>query len=614
MNHMLQEFLNTRERDENGRCLDFSLPQAEISARFLIAQMQHGQDHLVYADLFNCKVLGLWGSQDGMDLISPMGECLIHGCFEPSHILQQQFKKWHYPNAIQSQDTGHHNCYPYWIILETLLKLRERGISSVSYSEFRIAIATIPDRVSIDTSVELLCEIYQAEDQQEYQEINDLEILGSNLKKTGTKLSVILTLLPHLSFENERLCLESHISNEQYWQMIHYFYQHYDLYRSSEEYGGRAYQQFLSTNIVNNRYGIFPAMSLSNQAREFMSQQFQSGLQYPYKNLLLNGVPGTGKSYFFEQLCKDTIFAVEDETQFRCQTLESIRQEQILRINVHDALNNAELMQGIAVMTKQNNIQYVEKHGLVLKQVMKAIALPSLPFVIILEEIQENSLNRIIGDLIFLMEESRRTDFSVVGDQPELLENGINIEGISARCRENGENNIVTLPSLVEKDAEFQLCMPSNLFLFCTSNYREDKKVLEDNLMRRFQVVEKYPNPSVVQNAVARQFLKDLNDGIMSVLQKSEMHPERFLIGHAIWMGVHDLSNFARVLSKVVIEFKDIKEIEWSTFKNILEKTQLNITENSYMEIISHLQDIYFDMTAQSSSIKESIESMFAQQ
>jgi hypothetical protein len=82
---------------------------------------------------------------------------------------------------------------------------------------------------------------------------------------------------------------------------------------------------------------------------------------------------------------------------------QTIKNQNIIRINVHCGLTNAELMQGIGVMTTTNNeIRYSEKQGLIFKHIAKAILNPGLPYVIILEEVQGNNLSRLIGDFIFL--------------------------------------------------------------------------------------------------------------------------------------------------------------------------------------------------------------------
>ena len=59
---------------------------------------------------------------------------------------------------------------------------------------------------------------------------------------------------------------------------------------------------------------------------------------------------------------------------------------------------------------------------------------------------------------------------------------------------------------------------------------------------------------------------------------KDEIHPDRYLIGHANWLDIEEDSEnsqiaFYKALLKVIIEFKEIREIDFdSELKPILEK------------------------------------------
>ena len=133
--------------------------------------------------------------------------------------------------------------------------------------------------------------------------------------------------------------------------------------------------------------------------------------------------------------------------------------------------------------------------------------------------------------------------------------------------------------------------MPDNLYIFCTSNYRDDKKVIEDNLLRRFEVLEIYPKVEVVHE-YCRDFFEQLNENILTKLE-DEIHPDRFLIGHSNWLKVDNEQDFYRAFLKVVVEFKDIKEVEFSDFKEIVEKLPFVDDEldlSSYKALIENLQ------------------------
>ena len=91
-------------------------------------------------------------------------------------------------------------------------------------------------------------------------------------------------------------------------------------------------------------------------------------LSFPHKNLLLKGVPGTGKSRAIENIIKYKLELKDHK-------------ENILRINIHSASSNADLMQGIGISSNDGEIEYKEKQGLILNLIEKATYHPKQPFV-----------------------------------------------------------------------------------------------------------------------------------------------------------------------------------------------------------------------------------------
>ncbi len=307
--------------------------------------------------------------------------------------------------------------------------------------------------------------------------------------------------------------------------------------------------------------------------KQFFSKEQFGNLTFPHKNILLKGVPGTGKSRAIENIINEKLKLKEHK-------------ENVLRINIHSASSNADLMQGIGISSKDGQIEYKEKQGLILNLIQRATFKPKQPFVLILEEIQENSLNELIGDLIYLIEESKRADNMIADNEAyeyqELLEKII---------ADNPETAYVEIPYLINESTLYRkMIMPNNLYIFCTSNYRDDKKVIEDNLLRRFEVLEIYPKDNVVSE-FCKDFFSQLNENILTVM-KDEIHPDRFLIGHSNWLKVDNLEKFYRAFLKVVVEFKEIKEVEFSDFKEIVKDLHLveELTFNSYKDLIEDLQ------------------------
>lgn len=338
-------------------------------------------------------------------------------------------------------------------------------------------------------------------------------------------------------------------------------------------------------------------------AIEQFTDKSLGSLHFPHKNLLLKGVPGTGKSHTIEDIIEHQL------------DMSVIKETNLLRINIHSASSNSDLMQGISISTDdKSNILYKEKRGAVLNHIFKAMFKPNQPFVLVLEEIQENSLNELIGDLIYLIEKDKRTSIKLEGDQQlsyvELF-NKVN------------PKYFVELPNLVEgNESNIKMMMPNNLYVFCTSNYRDDKKVIEDNLLRRFDVVEIYPQTQVVlgeevfKSKDVSDFLELLNNKILKKFE-TEIHPDRYLVGHANWLDITEADTkenrelFYTALLKVVVEFKEIREVDFDTYtkeilEDVLENSDLSekikvyieackFEYKSYKEMVEKLQKKIYD-------------------
>lgn len=328
---------------------------------------------------------------------------------------------------------------------------------------------------------------------------------------------------------------------------------------------------------------FFTPMSQEKEQKEKFSiaSLSSASLNFPYKNILFKGVPGTGKSRAIDNIIANELNIDEKD-----------RRNNTLRINIHSASSNADLMQGIGISSSDGKIEYREKQGLIYDLIKRATYHPHQPFVLVLEEIQENSLNELIGDLIYLIEEDKRAKLKALADDKEYAYQ----ELIDMVIDKENSVKYVEIPFLVSNSTEYRkMILPDNLYIFCTSNYRDDKKIIEDNLLRRFEVIEIYPKVDVV-NVYAKGFFESLNDGIRKIFD-DEMHPDRYMIGHAIWKDVNDIDRFHRAFLKVVTEFKDIKEIEFDTFKEIFPKVKLPedvdkeiMEQKNYFALINMLQ------------------------
>ena len=345
-------------------------------------------------------------------------------------------------------------------------------------------------------------------------------------------------------------------------------------------------QQIKSLNIDSNDYKDENKLK-NNENKELFSSK-KIDYKFEYKNILFKGVPGTGKSKTIDKIIEKHLKLKNNH-------------ENILRINIHSSSSNSDLMQGIGINSDEGAIQYKEKQGLILNFIQKATFCPLQPFALILEEIQENSLNELIGDLIYLIEDSKRTKIVLADDKEYTCE-----ELIEKFKKDKVEINSVKIPNLVSQNNIYKtMILPDNLFIFCTSNYRDDKKVIEDNLLRRFDVIEIYPKYKKELgddfiNQIISNFLENLNESILNFCsEKGEIHPDRFMIGHSIWLKVDNKQDFERTFLKVITEFKDVKDFHFDDFKEIIKDIEFpfDIEQDytTYQAWINNLQKNCYD-------------------
>jgi hypothetical protein len=170
------------------------------------------------------------------------------------------------------------------------------------------------------------------------------------------------------------------------------------------------FEQLQNINVDEGITGMFKSQKTQNTTldekdssgiKTFSSQTKENAkLDFEYKNILFKGVPGTGKSRAVNKIIQNDLGLSKND-------------ENVLRINIHSASSNSDLMQGIGISSdEKGQVRYAEKQGLILDLIKRATFHPKQPFVLVLEEIQENSLNELIGDLIYLIEEDKRAELN----------------------------------------------------------------------------------------------------------------------------------------------------------------------------------------------------------
>ncbi|EAK5889011.1 McrB family protein [Campylobacter lari] len=143
------------------------------------------------------------------------------------------------------------------------------------------------------------------------------------------------------------------------------------------------------------------------------------------------------------------------------------------------------------------------------------------PYIIIIDEINRGNVSKIFGELITLIEPSKR-----IGEKEELR---------------------VTLP--YSKD---EFGVPKNVYIIGTMN-TADRSItsLDTALRRRFEFVEMIPNPDILndncEGVNLQELLKAINTRIEYLLDREKT------IGHAFFIGIDNLEKLKNVFQNKII-------------------------------------------------------------
>lgn len=144
----------------------------------------------------------------------------------------------------------------------------------------------------------------------------------------------------------------------------------------------------------------------------------------------------------------------------------------------------------------------------------------NLPYIIIIDEINRGNVSKIFGELITLIESSKR-----IGEKEELR---------------------VRLPYSGE-----EFGVPKNVYIIGTMN-TADRSItsLDTALRRRFEFVEMMPKPSElskIEDIDLQELLKAINTRIEYLLDREKT------IGHAFFIGIDSLDDLKKVFQNKII-------------------------------------------------------------
>ena len=248
------------------------------------------------------------------------------------------------------------------------------------------------------------------------------------------------------------------------------------------------------------------------------------------ENLILYGPPGTGKTFDTRRLAVEAIDGRYDESTGPSIYKRYIDAGRIVFVTFHQSYSYEDFVEGIHVDISSGTPVYSPKPG-VFKRICEAAttsynANPSNPdrYVIIIDEINRGNISKVFGELITLIEPSKR------------------IKAIDER--------FVTLPY-----SPGLFGVPQNLFIIGTMNSADKSiSVIDSALRRRFRFIDYEPKPSDLKpigtgrsKVELSKMLEMINRRITALLDKDHV------IGHTYFRDVTTLSELAVVFRDKII-------------------------------------------------------------
>ena len=258
------------------------------------------------------------------------------------------------------------------------------------------------------------------------------------------------------------------------------------------------------------------------------------------KNVILYGPPGTGKTYstvFRAVEIIDGVEAIEDmeygDAKARYDELRAAGRIQM--ITFHQAYGYEEFIGGIRPESGENGtISYPVKPGVFVSFCKEALRDADNKYVFVIDEINRGNVAKIFGELITLIEESKR-----IGASGETR---VAIPGFEKDPA--GHNG--------EFEYERNFGVPGNVYILGTMNTADRSLAkLDAALRRRFDFDEIMPDCNLLPENVAgvnlREMLKVINRRIQFLVDREHQ------IGHAWLMGVTDMPSLRSAFRRKII-------------------------------------------------------------
>jgi 5-methylcytosine-specific restriction endonuclease McrBC GTP-binding regulatory subunit McrB len=273
----------------------------------------------------------------------------------------------------------------------------------------------------------------------------------------------------------------------------------------------------------------------------------------PMKNQSLNtilfGPPGTSKTYTTIEKALEIIDSkflnekIDNRSELKTGFDAFVMKGRIRFVTFHQSFSYEEFVEGIRASTEDGQIRYGVQDGIFKEMCKNASDNSEDNYVLIIDEINRGNISKIFGELITLVEDSKRAG--------------------------NDEALSVILPYSKES-----FSVPKNLYIIGTMNTADFSLSLIDlGLRRRFDFIEMPPRPDLLRDIL----VDGINIAIMLTVMNKRitiLYDREHTLGHAFFMPLKELPTIEKLAeifeNKIIPLLQEYFFDDWDKIRRVL--------------------------------------------